>query len=300
MPLHIDYRPQNFEEIIGNNQTIDSLNSKLKQGDFPHALLFQGPSGCGKTTFARIIKNKLNCSDRDFIEINAANNRGIDTARDILNNIQYKPIDGPVTIIMIDEVGATIKTFQEALLKPLEEAPDHVYFILCTTDPQKLLITLRNRCSIFEVKKLTDKEMSELINWVITDCGVNLPNNIIELIIEQSDGCARQALVILDQIIDLEVDQMEDVIKEIHSEEAQIKMLCQALLKNERWSEIAKIVKGLTQEPETIRRAVLGYMNVVLLNSGKEQAKIIIDAFLDPYYDSGKAGLTLSCWMSLN
>ena len=131
MPLHLDYRPKNLEELFGNKTTVNSLDAIIKrEDDIPHAFLFAGPSGCGKTTLARIVAGALEVSDRDFVEINAANNRGIETARDILRTMGFKPVSGPVRVYLLDEVHMGTRDFQTALLKALEDTPSHVYFLL--------------------------------------------------------------------------------------------------------------------------------------------------------------------------
>jgi len=286
MPLHIDFRPANFLEFIGNESTIKSLRSVLGREDKPHSLLFQGPSGCGKTTLARIVANQLKCHEQDLIEVNAANNRGIDTAREIIQTCYYMPVAGPVRVILIDEVGATVKTFQEALLKPLEDTPDHVFFILCTTDPGKLLKTIRNRCSVFEVNPLSDKQIGELIDWVLKEEKLELDEKARAAIIESAEGCPRQCLVIMDQVIDLPLGEQEAAVQDAMIGDAQVIELCRALIKQHSWPEIAQILKGIKEEPEKVRYAVLGYMNAVLLGG-------------EPFY-SGKALLTQACWESLD
>lgn len=305
MPLHIDYRPQNFDEIVGNKTTISSLKSILKRKDIPHALLLQGPSGCGKTTIGRIIADMLGCPEMinkevngDFIEINAANNRGIDTAREIMTTIHYHPSLAKCRVWLIDEIGATTKDFQTAMLKALEDSPSHAYFILCTTDPQKLLPTLKNRCSTFEVENLADNEIIQLLNWVLKEEGVDIPDNVKDEVANAADSCPRQALVILDQIIDLPEKEMLDAVKDTNIDEKEVRELCQAMLKDSSWGKISLILKGLknNNDPEKIRRSVLGYMSAVLLNGGNPKAALIIDCFREPVFHTGFPGIVFATY----
>ena len=144
MSLYLKYRPKDFDEMVGNDETIESLKKLIQKEDRPHTYLFTGQSGCGKTSAARICANKLGAKGHSIIEINSSNNRGIDTARDIIDQMQYKPLEGNIWVFIIDEIHQTTSVAQNALLKPLEDTTDSAYFFLCTTDPQKLIKPLKN------------------------------------------------------------------------------------------------------------------------------------------------------------
>lgn len=301
MPFHIDYRPKDFDEVIGNKMIVKSLQSMLAKEDPPHVYLFHGASGCGKTTFARIIASKLGCSQHDYLEINAGNNRGIDTARDVIKNINYAPLAGKSKFILLDEVHQTTKDFQNALLKPLEDTPAHVYFVLCTTDPQKLLITVRKRCMMFEVRELNDKQMLKLLHNVVAEEEAKYHSDVILRIIDKADGCPRTALILLEQIISLSPKEQKKAIKVFKTQDEQVIDLCRALLNKEKWVRVAKLLKGIDEEPEKIRYAVLGYMTSVLLGSekGNARAAVIINNFKDTFYNTLKAGLVFACFKSV-
>ena len=304
MSFNIKYRPKDFNEIIGNQDIIESLESLLKQKTPPHTYLFHGQTGCGKTTFARILANKLDCSKYDITEINASNNRGIDTARDIISQMQYKPLQGKNKTYILDEVHQATKDFQNGILKALEDSPDHVYFILCTTDPNKLLSTIRNRCTTFKVSKLTTKGIVRLLSNVLTKIEKKIDKEYLIEIAKEVEGNPRQALITLQKIIDVENEkQIKKIISSIKTEEKQIIDLCRALNEKKGWSIISDILKNIEAEPETIRRAVLGYFSAVCLNAKSDniavKASTILENFEDNYYDSGKAGLLLSCIRSI-
>jgi DNA polymerase-3 subunit gamma/tau len=298
-PLHLKYRPANFDEIVGNKGVVDSLKSVLsrKEGT-PHAFLLVGNSGCGKTTIARIIKKHLKCSNTDFQELNAANVRGIDAIRDIAQNCRLYPVEGDTKIFLLDEAAKLTTDAQNALLKLLEDTPEHVYIILCTTDPEKLLKTIRTRCHTYTVQQLTDRDMKSLLYWVLKSERIEgFPEKGIEEIVRAADGSPRQALVILDSVVDIQDDN--DLIAAIVNysiNETTIHDLCKALLERQKWTTVAKIIKGITDEPEKVRYAVLGYMGAVLTNSDNEVAAIIIEQFLDSFMYSGKAGLIYACY----
>jgi len=300
MALHIDSRPTNFRQVVGNEATVEALKKLIGSDKHPHVLLFSGPTGCGKTTLARIVASKLKCSDMDLQEINSSNNRGINTARDIIANMRYAPMDGEVRVYLLDEVHQTTKDFQHALLKALEDTPDHVYFLLCTTEPTRLLKAIRNRCTEFVVLPLLKKEMEKLLATGMAKLEMNAGyyEEILPEIIREAEGSPRQALIMLDQIAEMNLEQASEIIKQVKLQETQVIELCKILLMGERnrWKQVAKILKGLTEEPERVRQAVLGYFTAVLLNGANTRAALVLSYFESPFYDSGKAGLVLACY----
>jgi DNA polymerase III gamma/tau subunit len=300
MSLHLTYRPKDFDEFMGNRGVVQKLQAQLKANTLPHSLMFVGPSGCGKTTLARILKNHLKCSDLDFIEINAGNNRGIDTGREIIANIRLMPIEGDVRIYLLDEIHQATKDFQNALLKPLEDTPKYVYFILCTTDPQKLLKTIRNRCSVHEVSLLDFDDLMDLMEKIADDQNKKVDERALEDIYDAAEGCPRQALVILDQVINLDIRKQRRAVKAWKGQEAQVIELCRALFAGEAWGKVQGLLKGIDEDPEKVRRAVIGYMSAVAVNE-KNSTRIgyaaqVYEAFRLPFYDTGKPGLVFACW----
>lgn len=298
-PLHIKYRPENFSEFIGNESVVNSLKSILSRdkGEVK-AFLFTGPSGTGKTSLARIVGRELKCSDSDFIEYNSANTRGVDTIREIISGSKFAPLAGKVKIYLLDEIHKATNEAQNALLKLLEDTPNHVRIILCTTDPDKLIKTIITRCSCFSVVPLTKAKMITLLQWVCKEEKVELPETILNKIIECASGSPRQALVLLDQVIDVVDDQTAlDIIQNSFIEEKTILELCQALLNNSNWTSVSKIIKGIEGDPEKIRLSVLGYMNKVLLNGGGQRASDIIEIFKDNWFSYPNAGLTQNCFI---
>lgn len=299
MSFNLTYRPETFEEMIGNKSTVNSLQSVLKQEKKPHVFLFYGPSGCGKTTLARITANELKCSPHDLIEINSSNNRGIDTARDIIQQMYYKPLHGNIKVYILDEVHQTTKDFQNALLKALEDTPSHVYFMLCTTEPEKLLTTIRNRAMGFAVEKQDEQKITRLLWSICQKEKKEIEKDILKDIASESDGSPRQAVIMLQQVIGLsDPEEIQEAIQSIKINQTQVIELCRMLLKGGQWESICKILKGLSDEPEKVRRAVIGYMSSVLLNGKNDRAAMVIECFEKPYYDTGKPGLVLSCYQA--
>ncbi|KKL10376.1 hypothetical protein LCGC14_2556470, partial [marine sediment metagenome] len=206
-PLHIAHRPSDFSTFVGNESTIQSLKSVLdREKGHVKVFLLQGPSGCGKTTLARIIRNYLGCSEHDFFEYNMANTRGIDTIRGLVGNAKYAPLKGGVRIYLLDECHKLTTDAQNALLKILEDTPDHVRFILCTTEPEKLINTIKTRCSTFQVSSLQRAKIITLLKGVCEKEEAEFPDKHYKEIARVCDGSPRKALSILDQIMDIPDD----------------------------------------------------------------------------------------------
>lgn len=304
MSLIVRYRPETLDEIVGNKAVVSSLRSILerKRSKLPHAFMFAGQPGCGKTTLARIVAEEVGCSTQDIIEVDAAQYTGVDNVREIKSQMSYRPIDGDAKAWILDECHRLSPNAQDGLLKSLEEPPGHVFFFLCTTEPGSVKAAVKRRCSYHEVIPLTESDAAKLVVFVAGKEKVKLPGRIIQMITEQANGQPGLCLSILDTILHLPENEMEMVIEEHKRTQTQIIDLCRALIGKQKWGDIAKILQNLTDEPETTRRAVLGYCNSVALRDPKQmsQAYLIMDAFLEPFYNSGKAGLTCACFRALN
>lgn len=297
--LYLKYRPRRLDDIIGNSEVVEVLRSQINENKVPHAMLFHGPTGCGKTTLARIVASELGARGADIREIDAADFRGIDTIREIRRQIMFKPMEGSCQVWILDECHRLTQDSQSALLKTLEDTPDHVYFILCTTDPQKLLPAIRGRCADYQVRTLSDDEMLKLLSRVVKAEGERLKRSVYEQIIESSGGHPRNALRILEQVLAVEGKERLEVAKRVAVDQSQVIDLCRALINGERWKKVSKILSGLKNEdPEKIRRAVLGYCQSVLLNSpqGNHQAAAVMEEFESPTYDIGFPGVVLACY----
>ncbi len=301
MELYKKYRPRTLDKILGQDSSVKILKSFIAKRKIPHALLFTGPSGCGKTTLARILRRELKCGKHDFTELDCADFRGIEMVRNIRSRLYQAPISGRCRVWIIDECHKLTADAQNAFLKMLEDTPKHVYFMLATTDPQKLKKTIKTRCTEIVVRSLTDKYILSLVAYVCKQEGYDkLPKEVVEKIIESCDGSARKALVLLGKIIDLDdEDEMIDAIKATTVGVQAIAIVRALLNPRVKWMEMAKILKETsTEEPEQIRWMILGYAKSVLLGGGKFSARayLIIDVFRDHFYDSKHAGLVAACY----
>ena len=297
MPLHTDLRPKNFDEIIGNAQLVRTLKGIVKQKNHPQCFLFHGQRGCGKTTLGRILANEFECN---ITEINVGDNRGIETARNIIKVLPYRPLIGKKNKAYIfDEVHMSNKEFQSALLKVTEEPPSHTIFICCTTDPQKLLPTFKSRFQTYQVNPLSPDEMEQLINRAAEFAQFEIRNKKVNELINVANGIPREALVLLNDLVGLSKAQIMRHSFNVIDENAQVIELIRSLISKERWGKVRKIILSLKdEEPESIRRAILGYCNKVLLNSDKPniQIRIVMEIFSEnTFFDSGREKLTICC-----
>jgi DNA polymerase III gamma/tau subunit len=294
--LYKKYRPQSFKDVLGQEDAIRMLTEMGRRGAIPHTILFTGESGTGKTTLARILKDKLHCGDADFCEMNAADDKGIDIIRELRQRAGLAPIQGPCRIWLIDECANLTSQAQEAFLKLLEDTPKHVYFFLATTDPQKLKKTIITRSTEIRTKPLKPAVLKQLVADVVAKEGKAIEPDVADKIAEIAEGSARKALVLLHQVIDLgdEADKL-DALQKADLKRVGID-IARALFKNAKWTEIAALLKNVEDEPETIRRIILGYATTIALSKPNPVREIqVIEAFMENYFSSGKAGLVQSC-----
>jgi DNA polymerase-3 subunit gamma/tau len=216
------WRPQNFQELVGQGHVQRALVNALDDDRLHHAYLFTGTRGVGKTTIARIFSKSLNCETGitstpcgkcstcveiaegryvDLIEVDAASRTGVDDTRELLENVQYAPTRGRYKVYLIDEVHMFSKSSFNALLKTLEEPPPHVKFLLATTDPQKLPVTILSRCLQFNLKRLPVSLIISHLQHVLTAEDVEHNLTALQLIAEAADGSMRDALSLLDQAL---------------------------------------------------------------------------------------------------
>ena len=262
LALYRKYRSKNFDELVGQEAIKQTLENSLKIQKISHAYLFSGPRGTGKTSVARLFAKALNCekgngeicnecsncrainegSHPDVIEIDAASNSGVDEVRELIEKVKYAPIQGKYKVYIIDEVHMMTNSAFNALLKTLEEPPSYVVFILCTTEPYKLLPTILSRCQRYEFKKITDAELKKLITHVLKEEGVSATNDAINLIVELANGGARDSLSLLDQVISYAGSNIEeeDVIKMFGLVSSQDKI---RLLENIKDGNTLKVLK---------------------------------------------------------
>jgi DNA polymerase-3 subunit gamma/tau len=216
------WRPQTFEEVIGQRAVTQTLINALSANRIAHAYLFSGPRGVGKTTTARILAKALNCEagiskdpcnicpsclditqgrHLDVIEVDGASNRGIDEVRELRENVRFSPYKGRYKVIVIDEVHMLTEPAFNALLKTLEEPPSRVVFVLATTEPHKIPLTILSRCQRFEFRRIGTAEIVQRLQGMAQEEGVEIDAESLQLIARSAEGSLRDAQSLLDQVV---------------------------------------------------------------------------------------------------
>jgi len=236
------YRPQNFEDMLGQDALVQTLTNAIKNNRLHHAYILTGIRGVGKTTTARLIAKALNCTGLDgkggptihpcgvcenckaiaagrhidVMELDAASRTGVDDIREILDGVRYKPTNARYKIYIIDEVHMLSKNAFNALLKTLEEPPAHVKFIFATTEIRKVPVTVLSRCQRFDLQRLTIEDLTKLFNKIVAAENLKAEDEALHMIAKAADGSARDGLSLLDQAISLGAGVVKtDIVKEM-------------------------------------------------------------------------------------
>ena len=285
------WRPAKFEQVVGQSHVLHALTNALDQQRLHHAYLFTGTRGVGKTSLARLFAKGLNCEKGitaspcgecsscieisqgrfvDLIEVDAASRTKVDDTREILDNVQYRPTRGRFKVYLIDEVHMLSRSSFNALLKTLEEPPEHVKFLLATTDPQKLPITVLSRCLQFNLKILTQEDIAKQLNHVLEQEQLKFEPTALTLLAKAADGSMRDALSLTDQAIafgagEVMLEQVRTMLGSI--DEQHVMGLLSALCTG----DIAKLIPechkviGFGAEPEEVIRSLLELLHQITL-----------------------------------
>lgn len=310
------WRPQTFHELVGQSHVKQALINALTQNRLHHAYLFTGTRGVGKTTIARIFAKSLNCDEGisaqpcgkcsscvdietgryiDLLEIDAASRTKVEDTREILDNVQYAPTRGRYKVYLIDEVHMLSKHSFNALLKTLEEPPEHVKFLLATTDPQKLPVTILSRCLQFNLNALSQPEILQQLEYVLGEEKLRFETQALQIIAKAADGSMRDALSLTDQAIaqtngDIQHQAVQAMLGLIDNHYSQ--HLLVALLAQDGPALMAQIEQVATQNPNYI--ALLD--DLIGLTHLTQLTQLVPDAAkLDDYNREFISEVALSC-----
>lgn len=303
--LYRKWRPRTFDGVVGQTAITDTLKNAIKRGKISHAFLFAGPRGTGKTSCAKIFAKALNCTNlqdgepcnecenclaadqgtmNDIIEIDAASNNGVDEIRDIRDKVKYAPTQGKYKVYIIDEVHMLSMGAFNALLKTLEEPPEHVVFILATTELQKVPATIISRTQRYNFKRIDQHDLIARMTYILGQEKIDFEEKALEVIAQVADGGMRDSLSILDQILSYDQDKVkyEDALRITgYAAQKKIEQVLLNLLNGET-SAALEIVHALLQDGASTKNILdelisLTVKGMLAIKSNKEETFLTED-----------------------
>lgn len=274
--LYRMYRPQTFEEVVGQQHIVVTLKNAIRTNKLSHAYLFSGPRGTGKTSVAKILGKAINCTSNedkpcekcasclsiskgnhpDIIEIDAASNNGVDEIRELIDKVKYAPLELKTKVYIIDEVHMLTTGAFNALLKTLEEPPSHVIFILATTEPHKVIPTIISRCQRFDFTKVSNTDIESRLDSILDEEEIYVDSGVTRLVSQLADGGMRDALSILEQIIAYSGEKItvDDVYKVYGLTTSQEKIALLKTISNSQVKEILQFLKEISIKSHDIKK----------------------------------------------
>ena len=299
-PLHIKYRPTSLDEIIGQDSVVRSLESLIKAKTRPHAYFFFGQFGVGKTSLARILAKEFGCADSGLIELDSGTAGNVDNLRNLLEMMQYAPLQGAAKFLVLDECHALRKESWSALLKSVEEASDHAYYVFCTTEIVKIPPTLESRCHKYVLRPVPKQLLTEYAGIIAENEGFNLPKGSLDIVAREAQGSVRKLLVNLSQIRAAQtLDEVRELLVSATDDEfAPTNQLARLLCDSEKsWSKYAPILKKIEEKGEvsgSVRVLKAHMARVASTTNDWRKFAVILDAINEmPAFPDSVADLQL-------
>jgi DNA polymerase-3 subunit gamma/tau len=265
-PIITKYRPAHLVEFFGNKAVVKVAQGLIEDEEGrAQTYLFTGEKGCGKTTLAKLLANEFGADDSSVVEIDCSQDRSIEMVRNVHNMMSSPPLVGSAKAFIVDESHQLPKLSQDGFLKDTEEPPDYAYFFLCSTEPNRIVGTLRDRCLELELKRLRLKDAVLFIAHICSLDNIEPSAREIRIILKASEGNPRKILKALYLSKHSDVDSLKELLRFVDEDDPQVKDLCRNILYKK--GSTIKILNSLkNKEPETTRKAVLSYMEKVILN----------------------------------
>lgn len=281
LPLIVKYRPDNFGQVLGHEVAIGALQRVLKSASRPHAFLFSGPSGLGKTTLARIIGNQL---EADVNEVDAASNSGVDAMRQLVEMSQYMSMTGAgCRLLLIDECHRLSRPAFDAILKLLEEPPEHLFLALCTTELVKVPPTIIGRCYHVQLNPLKPVEIEDLLTVVCELEDWQVRPDIFQMVVQACEGSPRNALSLMQKVHDLPTrDEAKRVLALIEAGDPLIDLLQHLIAGKESWKVMRAILERIEPDAWEDAATIAGrYIMGALIRAEDEKSAARIWQLLD-------------------
>lgn len=290
--LYKQYRPTKLDEVVGQPVAVAQLRGFLKTDSVPHAVLLHGPSGCGKTTLARIMAKELGTSDMEVREINMADDRGVDVVREIQSRLPLMPLVGSKKVYILDEFHAITPQAGQAFLKMFEDAPAHVYFFVCTSEPSKIAKALQTRLTQIAVGAVQERDIISILEAVLLKSRHVCDMGMLLKIASAASGSPRRALVILEQWIaaGATTEALEAITENQEEMPQNLINLCRELMGQGKpdWKKVYEIAKAIPEtELESARWMLLRYAEKCMGSGGPvaKKAARLVAAMSKPFWD---------------